>query len=107
MRDDFDTSRVTLDKPVFIQGSTESDQSRVRSNHGVYREDTRMLDLTGNVVLDDAKGYHFVTEHALVDTLKSNVDGDHYISGHGPLARSPLRPMPYATAARTFTSRAT
>ena len=87
LRDDVDTSRITLENPVFTQGSGQPDQSRVRSKTGVYREDTRMLDLRGAVVLDDAQGYHFVTEHALVDTVKSNVDGDVYIQGHGPLGQ--------------------
>lgn len=87
VRDDADGSRVELDRPVFMQGAAATNQSRVRADHGVYREDTRILDLTGNVVLDDPKGYHFVTDHALVDTVKSNVDGDHKITGKGPLGQ--------------------
>ncbi len=87
VRDDVDTARITLENPVFTQGSSAPDESRVRARNGVYREDTRMLDLRGNVVLDDAQGYHFVTEHALVDTVKSNVDGDVYIQGRGPLGQ--------------------
>ena len=85
VRDEADPSRVVLDHPVFIQGSTAADQVRVRSIHGVYREDTRMLDLTGDVHLDNGDGYHFVTEHALVDTQKNNVDGEKHVDGHGPL----------------------
>jgi len=37
------------------------------------------------VTLDDYKGNHLNTEHALVDTLKNNIDGDTRITGHGPL----------------------
>jgi lipopolysaccharide export system protein LptC len=86
VRDDADTNKVYLDKPIFTLGASP-DQTHVRSIHGVYREDTRMLDLTGDVHLDDAQGYHFVTEHALIDTQKNNVDGDRHVDGHGPLGR--------------------
>lgn len=87
VRDEIDTARIDMVNPVFTQGSSALDQSRVRAKTGVYREDTRMLDLRGNVVLDDAEGYHFVSEHALVDTVQSNVDGDTYVQGHGPLGQ--------------------
>jgi lipopolysaccharide export system protein LptC len=87
VRDDNDAARVTLEDPVFTLGSAADDKTVVRAKHGIYREDTRMLDLTGAVTLDDAQGYHFVTEHALVNTLKSDVDGEEHIEGHGPLGR--------------------
>ena len=75
-----------MDKPVFTLGSG-MDQNHVRAIHGVYREDTRMLNLTGDVNLDNAEGYHFVTEHAVIDTQKNNVDGELHIEGQGPLGR--------------------
>lgn len=87
VRDDVDASRVELDRPVFMQGSSPADQTRVSSDHGVYREDTHMLDLEGDVTLDSANGYHFVSAHALVDTEKNNVDGDRPVTGHGPLGQ--------------------
>jgi lipopolysaccharide export system protein LptC len=87
VRDDADSQKVTLDKPVLSLGAGGPDLTTVRSRHGVYREDTRMLDLTGNVHLDDAQGRHFITEHALIDTQKNNVDGEQAVEGHGPLGR--------------------
>jgi lipopolysaccharide export system protein LptC len=86
LRDDSDAARIALEAPIFTLGAGP-DATVVHARHGVYREDTRILNLTGDVHLDDAQGYHFVTEHALIDTMKNNVDGDHDIEGHGPLGR--------------------
>jgi lipopolysaccharide export system protein LptC len=84
-RDNVNSSKMTLDKPVLTLDAGGPMWTIVRANTGVYREDTGMLDLHGAVVLDDYKGNHLVTEHALVDTKKNNVEGDSHISGHGPL----------------------
>jgi lipopolysaccharide export system protein LptC len=86
VRDDVDTALITMELPVFTLGSGVQ-QTHVRAKHGVYREDTRILNLTGDVHLDDAEGYHFITEHAVIDTQKNNVDGELHIDGHGPLGR--------------------
>jgi lipopolysaccharide export system protein LptC len=85
VRDNTDENRVTLEKPVLNLGVGTPEWTKVTAARGVYREDTRMLDLRGQVVLDDYKGNHLTTEHALVDTIKNNVDGDTRIAGHGPL----------------------
>lgn len=85
VRDNVDTAKLTLEKPLLNLGVNQPEWTKVRADHGVYREDTGMLDLRGNVVLDDHKGNHLVTEHAVVDTKKNNVDGNTAISGHGPL----------------------
>lgn len=85
VRDNVDTSRLTLEKPVLTLGAGGPMWTVIKADHGVYREDTGMLDLHGAVTLDDYKGNHLVTDHALVDTKKENVDGDSRIAGHGPL----------------------
>ena len=87
VRDEADVNRVTLERPVFTLGNTKQDKTVVHAKVGVYREDTRFLDLRGSVVLDDAKGNHFETEHALIDTQKNDVTGETHIEGHGPLGR--------------------
>jgi lipopolysaccharide export system protein LptC len=87
LRDDADSARVSLEAPVFTLGSPGGGQTHVRAKHGIYREDTRVLNLTGDVNLDDGLGYHFVTEHALIDTQKNNVDGETHIDGRGPLGQ--------------------
>ena len=86
VRDNSDSARVSLVDPVFTLGDG-ADKTTVRAKTGWYREDTRVLDLRGNVILDDGEGFHFTTEHALVDTVKNNVDGETHIDGQGPLGR--------------------
>lgn len=85
VRDPVDPHKVTLEKPVLNLGAGTPEWTKVMAVTGVYHEDTRMLDLRGQVTLDDHKGNHLVTEHAVVDTAKNNVDGDTRISGRGPL----------------------
>ncbi len=85
VRDNADPNMVTLDKPVLMVDAGGPEWTKVTSASGVYHEDTRMLDLKGRVTLDDYRGNHLNTEHALVDTRKNDVDGDTHISGHGPL----------------------
>jgi lipopolysaccharide export system protein LptC len=85
VRDNADINKLTLYKPVLTLGVGTPQWTKVTAAHGVYREDTRMLDLWGQVILDDYKGNHLLTEHALVDTTKDNVDGDTRITGRGPL----------------------
>jgi lipopolysaccharide export system protein LptC len=87
VRGNKDSHLVSLDGPILTLGSGPPDHTVVRARNGVYNEDTRMLDLTGAVVLDDAKGNHFDTEHALVDTHKDDVTGQNPITGNGPLGR--------------------
>jgi lipopolysaccharide export system protein LptC len=85
VRDNVNSSKMTLDSPVLTLGAGTPTWTVMKAKSGVYREDTGMLDLNGAVTLDDYKGNHLVTEHALVDTKKNNVEGDSRISGHGPL----------------------
>ena len=85
VRDNADTAKMTLEQPVLNLGAGSAEWTRVRAAHGVYREDNGLLDLHGQVMLDDYKGNHLVTEHAFVDTKKSNVDGETPIAGRGPL----------------------
>jgi lipopolysaccharide export system protein LptC len=85
VEDNADPDRVTLDKPVLTVDIGGPEWTKITAASGVYRKDTRMLDLRGHVTLDDYRGNHLLTEHALADTAKSNVEGDTHISGHGPL----------------------
>ncbi|MGZ3274319.1 MAG: LPS export ABC transporter periplasmic protein LptC [Caulobacteraceae bacterium] len=85
VRDNVDSAKVTLEHPVLNVGAGTPAWTKVTAARGVYHEDTRMLDLAGQVTLDDYRGNHLATEHALADTLKDNVQGETPISGHGPL----------------------
>jgi lipopolysaccharide export system protein LptC len=107
VRDSVDTHKLTLEKPVLNLGIGTPEWTKVTAAHGVYHEDTRMLDLTGQVTLDDYRGNHFVTEHALVDTKMDNVKGETPISGHGPLGsiQSSSYSLENGGAVVTFTGR--
>lgn len=85
VRDNANSAKMTLETPVLTLGAGEPTWTVIKARSGVYRQDTGMLDLRGGVTLDDYKGNHLVTEHAVVDTKKNNVDGDKPISGYGPL----------------------
>jgi len=85
VRDNDDPNKVTFDHPVLTLGVGTPEWTKVSSIHGLYREDTRMLDLRGEVTLDDYRGNHLKTDHALVDVTKNNIDGDTHITGNGPM----------------------
>lgn len=85
VRDNADTAKMTLEKPVLTLDAGGPEWTKIQADHGVYRQDNGLLDLHGHVTLDDYRGNHMVTEHAFVDSKKSNVDGETRISGHGPL----------------------
>ena len=51
---------------------------------GVYRPQSQLLDLFGNVEVFQDKGNEFVTDSAHIDMAKGNAEGDEPIEGHGP-----------------------
>ena len=87
VRDDNMLQRIYLDRPAVVLGATPADQTHVTAKKGVYREDTQILLLDGDVRMIDPDGNQFLSQHALVDTLTRDVDGDAHIDGHGPLGR--------------------
>ncbi len=86
-RDDNQFQKIYLDKPVIIMGGVPTDQSQVTAQKGVYREDSRILILEGDVHLRDASGDNFFSQHALVNTITNDIDGAAHIDGHGPLGQ--------------------
>ena len=68
-------------------GAGPVDRTRVAAQHGLYREDTKILKLDGAVQLQDARGYRFNSERAVIDTQKNDVDGDTAVTGDGPLGQ--------------------
>jgi lipopolysaccharide export system protein LptC len=87
IRDDNQFQRIYLDAPAVLLGAGPADQTKVTAKKGVYREDTRILVLDGDVHARDANGNQFLSQHAVVDTLTKDVDGDSHIDGQGPLGR--------------------
>lgn len=57
----------------------------VSARDGVYDEKNRILDLVGNVVMQDAGGYTFTTERARMFVDSGRVEGKTPLKGHGPL----------------------
>lgn len=57
----------------------------VTADKAQYRQEAKTVDLVGNVNVVHAKGYHFVTPSARIDTATMDVNGNQEISGQGPM----------------------
>jgi lipopolysaccharide export system protein LptC len=85
VRDGKDYSRIALVEPKMqIQEKPGEPPTRITAKTGVYREDTLVLDLTGDVRYSDAVGWRFLTKNAVVDTKRDTVTGGEGIEGEGP-----------------------
>lgn len=58
----------------------------VTAPEGVYRQEEKLLDLSGGVNLFHDSGLEFVTATATIDLDKSAAHGDAPVTGHGPAA---------------------
>ena len=74
-RADGDMQEVLLDRVVVTLDVNGAHPSRLSADHGVYREDTRILRLTDNVHVDDGRASSIVTNQAIVDTRAGTVTG--------------------------------
>jgi lipopolysaccharide export system protein LptC len=83
-RDNLDFQRITLQSPTLTLGADGPKAVHLTADRGVYREDNRILLLNGHVSLRDSQGDAFLTDQAIVDTLKGAVAGKSPIAGHGP-----------------------
>ena len=59
--------------------------SHISADHGVYREDDRILRLRDNVVMHDQTGNTFLTDQAVVNTVNNSVEGRDHVQGSGPM----------------------
>lgn len=82
-RNDHDLQEVILLFPVLTLDVDGSHPKTVTADHGVYRENTRLLRLTGHVRVDDATASSAVTEEALVDTRAGTVVGGKPVAASG------------------------
>jgi lipopolysaccharide export system protein LptC len=87
VRDERDFKKVELDKPVFIVNLGTPIQTRLQAAKGTYREDTAVLRLEKDLVVEDKRGYTFKTQRAVVDTKSGSIQGESPIEGLGPLGR--------------------
>ncbi|MBO9710754.1 MAG: LPS export ABC transporter periplasmic protein LptC [Caulobacter sp.] len=84
VRDDADLKRVFLESPTLTLGVGSPAPTRSTADRGVYREDTLLLKLYGNVRMDDGAGYRFASNEAQVDTRNGNITGETTLQGEGP-----------------------
>ena len=56
----------------------------VKSLEGIYNQESEVLSLNDNVILENQDGYVFKTESALIDLNREHIFGDRDISGSGP-----------------------
>ena len=85
-RSDKDLQRITLIKPrlSFDTGGVNQ-ASHISADHGVYREDDRILRLRDHVEMHDQAGNTFLTDEAVVNTVNNSVEGRHQVRGTGPM----------------------
>ncbi len=82
--------RPEVDDLVELEGpkadmTTESDSwIALNAYAGLYRPQSQLLDLFGNVDVFQDKGNEFVTDSAHIDMAKGTAEGDDTIEGHGP-----------------------
>jgi len=84
-RDPASFQRVLLSEPLIILDTGAARPARLTADKGVYKEDTRILVLTGHVRGMDAKNVQFASDEAVVDTRTGKV------SGPRALANDPLQ----------------
>jgi lipopolysaccharide export system protein LptC len=85
-RSDKDFQRIALQKLqlTFDSGGT-GQGSHISADHGVYREDDRILRLRDHVVMRDQAGNTFLTDQATVNTVTNSVEGRDHVEGAGPM----------------------
>lgn len=74
-RDPASFQRVLLTGPVIVLDTGAARPARLTADKGVYKEDTRILVLTGHVRGVDAKNVQFASGEAVVDTRTGKVSG--------------------------------
>jgi lipopolysaccharide export system protein LptC len=85
-RSDRDMQRIALSKlQMNFDSGSANQNSHISADHGVYREDDRILRLRDHVVMRDQTGNTFVTDQAVVNTVNNSVQGRDNVNGWGPL----------------------
>jgi lipopolysaccharide export system protein LptC len=84
-RDDQDFQKVLLQFPSVTLDVDGSRPSTLTADSGVYREDTRILVLTGHVRANDAKSASFASDQAIVNTRTGSVTGPAALASSTPM----------------------
>ncbi|MEW6598599.1 MAG: LPS export ABC transporter periplasmic protein LptC [Pseudomonadota bacterium] len=88
IRDGHDLNKVTLIRPALRIENEDGSTIRLNGLHGLYRDDTKVLNLDGDVNLDDGKGAHFHSDLATIDTNADTASGNSRVSGDSPLGHT-------------------
>jgi len=75
VRDPKDAARIVLEKPTVNVSRAGEAGTRTVSQHGVFREDDQSLSLEGNVRVQQAGGFSFIANNAVIDTSTGEVVG--------------------------------
>ena len=85
VRDPLATAKITLVSPVLeIAADAQHSGRKVRSEHGIYLEDRKLLYMSGHVLLEDDQGGRFQSEKAEIDLNQNTAKGDTRVTGDGP-----------------------
>jgi lipopolysaccharide export system protein LptC len=84
VRDPKDTARIVLQRPVVSVSRQGQPGAHTVSQRGVFREDDQSLTLEGDVQVEEAGGFRFVANNAVIDTGTGKVKGAG-IQGQGPV----------------------
>jgi lipopolysaccharide export system protein LptC len=86
IRDGADVNRVDLIFPVFeLSDETAPAPRRMSGQKGVYLGEKKLLSMSGNVVFDDGRGAHFVSDRAVLNIADGTVRGDSAVKGDSPM----------------------
>lgn len=83
-RDERQPHRVTLIEPIMVVGAETETPRRLMARMGVYDEQTRLLQLTGDVRIDDGLGNRVASNDITIDTRTGTAVGQKGIEGDGP-----------------------
>lgn len=83
-RDDADFQRIQLRDAMLSLNADMPVHTQISATRGVYRENDRILRLSGQVTFRDGAGDLFITEQAIVDTINGVITGPSKIRGSGP-----------------------
>ncbi|MCG9915531.1 MAG: LPS export ABC transporter periplasmic protein LptC [Phenylobacterium sp.] len=84
VRDQVDYQRVMLDRPAMVVDGEGLSPMRLSAQSGVFHEGSGMLQLQGDVSLNDQNAT-FDTGSAVFDTATGVLEGEGLITGAGPL----------------------
>jgi lipopolysaccharide export system protein LptC len=85
-RSDKDFQRISLSRlQLTFDSGGANENSHISADHGVYREDDRILRLRDHVFMKDQTGNTFLTDQATVNTVNNSATGRDHVHGYGPL----------------------